>query len=286
MMKQKQQQRALGSQSRRRRSRLLWLSVVTLVAAVILITLGPKILFETSHWITERVSRNFLLEEIEWQEIGDSNLSAFVTQELLWQTSGLRKGDEVLKVQLSEIEARLLSIPWIESVQIQKKIPSSLLVQYSVHAARALLLKKNQLWFLSNGGQIIAPASEMRTVNSSDLPVVIPALTSDGGELDAALSVMNALEEASRVVYEVRLAKDRIVVLSELPYLSAGRKLELWFRNGDKKDVGEAPADLQIDSALNRLNRVAQYLIKNNILVSSIDLRGAKKVVVNVGKRS
>ncbi|HRK02671.1 MAG TPA: hypothetical protein PLH57_08390, partial [Oligoflexia bacterium] len=98
MMKQKQQQRALGSQSRRRRSRLLWLSVVTLVAAVILITLGPKILFETSHWITERVSRNFLLEEIEWQEIGDSNLSAFVTQELLWQTSGLRKGDEVLKV--------------------------------------------------------------------------------------------------------------------------------------------------------------------------------------------
>ena len=40
-----------------------------------------------------------------------------------------------------------------------------------------------------------------------------------------------------------------------------------------------------VDEALFRLKKVVHYLIKNNILVSTIDLRPGKKVVVNVGKR-
>lgn len=249
------------------------MSVLSLLVVLMAVGIGPKIFFKTSDWLTSKVSRVFLLEDIEWQQVGESNLSELVTQELLWQTSGLQKGAEVLRVKLSEIEERLLSIPWLESVQIQKKIPSSLLVQYTVQQARALLIAKNEIFFLSSEGKIIAPAIETRPLPASDLPIII-ASKKDSSEVSIALAWLDAIEKSSRLVHEVRVASDRVVLLTEIPYLSKSRKVELWLKKNGTDDV------------IFRLNRVAQYLIKNNILVSTIDLRPAKKVVVNVGKRS
>lgn len=229
-------------------------------------------------WRTQfsnRISQMMRLEQVNWEEVGTSNLSSRVSKGLLWKTSNLVMGQEMLKISLSDLESKLASIPWIESVQIQRKLPSTIDVRYTVHQAYALGIKKGKLWSISSAGKWIAP---LGNDSSLDLPLLTNEET-----LTYELSWLEGLENALgnlifqihelRFVHQKTEERVRGTVLVDLQYPSRNIKVSI------------VAMGLPEQGALSRLKRVVQYLIKNNILVSTIDLRPGKKVVVNVGKR-
>src|SRR5689334_22168556 len=64
------------------------------------------------------------IEDIQWEETGASNLSFMVTRALLLKKSGLATGQELLSVNLENVEKKLRAIPWINTLEIQKRLPS------------------------------------------------------------------------------------------------------------------------------------------------------------------
>jgi cell division protein FtsQ len=231
---------------------------------------GPRVatLIETAR---HRISSMMLLEQVVWEEVGSTNLSAQVTKDLMWEASGLRLGQEMLGIDLNDLEKRLLSIPWVESAQIQKKLPSTLLVRYTVHHARAIGLRQGRPWKISSTGLWVAPVASGPAM---DLPVLTGADT-----LGMELRWLDALERELNgpllQIHEVNFSASsgKLTAIAELQFSSQSAKVRVLASGAPAQDT------------LNRLNRVVQYLIKNNILVSTIDLRPGKKVVVNVGKR-
>lgn len=211
------------------------------------------------------------LQQVDWQEVGKSNLSSLVTKEVLWKATELEMGQEMLPIRLEELEKKILAVSWVESVQIQKRLPSTLVVRYTTHNARATALRKGKLWTISSTGEWIAPLGKLHL----DLPVIMTAQ-----EPQAAIKWLDVLESDLRPyvaqVHEVKGnagSATRFSALIDLKYPSKPAKVTLL--------AGDEPSPENLD----RLKRVVQYLIKNNILVSTIDLRPGKKVVVNVGQR-
>lgn len=218
------------------------------------------------------------LEEVAWEETGSTNLSSKVSKNALWRSSGLKIGESLLTLDLAVLEKKLLELPWVESVRLQKKLPSQLVVEYTVHEARALAAKNNRVWFISSEGRWIAPL-EKGAPQDSDLPFF-----ADASSVENQLLWLESLEADLNPyllqVHELRLVErpllehaSQMQAIVELKYSSRSAKISLLAQ--------ERP---QMES-LNRLKHVVQYLIKNNILVSSLDLRSGQKVVVNVGKR-
>lgn len=255
---------------RTKRLKILVISSVLFCVLLFSITKAPQL----AKSVVEKTSRQFSaimrLEQVEWEEVGTTNLSRFVTRDLLWKTSGLQIGDEMLPLKLEALEEKLRTIPFIESVQFQKKLPSTLVVRYTAHHARAAGLKKGRLWSVSSDGDWIAPIGKLNL----DLPVIVGS-----NSVPLALEWINAIEREARdftgVVHEINVAglkSRRLTILIDLKYQSRAAKVTL---------LAMGPPQ---EGDFTRLKQVVQYLIKNNILVSTIDLRPGKKVVVNVGK--
>jgi hypothetical protein len=270
-------ERQILSRRRQQRRRIIALSLVSLATLILFFWDRPgapmNFSLGLSNRISSRISSLLRLEQVSWEESGSTNLSERVTPALLWQVSGLKLGQEMFSISMEDLERRLSTIPMIESLQIQKKLPSTLVVRYSVHHARVLSLRKNRLWLISSTGKWIAP---LETGTSSiDLPVI-----TGNEDTSAGLTWLDALErELQSVVlsiHEINVSGDsersKVSALLELRYPSQTLKLTL---------IAQGKPD---PDSFVRLKRVVQYLIKNNILVSTIDLRPGKKVVVNVGK--
>lgn len=251
---------------RRNRFKVLAFSVASVLAVFFSVAKGPN--------LAKQIGNVMRLEQVEWEEVGSTNLSKLVTKDMLRKAGELTKGEEMLPIDLGELETKLRAVPWIESVYIQKKLPSTLYIRYTTHNARAIALRKGKLWTLSSAGQWIAPLGKLHL----DLPVIISGAQSD--QVALALKWLETLETGFKnqipQVHELNISGDKftkISVLVDLKYPSTTTKITL--------RALEEPTP----ESLARLKRVVQYLIKNNILVSTIDLRTSKKVVVNVGRK-
>lgn len=243
---------------------------------------------------TENVKESFFkkagkwvkLEEIVWQESGSTNLSSKVSKNQLLHASGLNLGDSLLALDLAETEKKILNVPWIESVRLQKKLPSQLVIDYTVHEARALGIRGNRVWFISSEGRWIAPI-EKGAPQDSDLPFL-----ADAARVESQLLWLETLEADLNPyllqVHELRLVDrpllERPRSESSSNFMQMQAIVEIKYASRSAKISLLAQEKPQVDS-LNRLKHVVQYLIKNNILVSSLDMRSGQKVVVNVGKR-
>lgn len=265
------QNRALRNKKRNARVAIA-LSAVTLLAMG-----GPFVLTKVravSSLVAAKISGAVHLERYECEQLGSSNLSALVNSERIRLASGVKVGDELLPLDLDHVEKKILSIPWIRTVQVKKQLPANLIVRYSLHQARAIVPRQSKPWIVSDTLEWIAPYKKMieaqtPTFSGVDLPVLVREET-----LVAELSWLEALEKQF-TVHEVSVGNDgRVSAIVELKYTSHSTKVVV---------VGFGNPHLH---QLERLRSVASYLVKNNIIVSSIDLRGGKKVVVNIGKRS
>lgn len=220
---------------------------------------------------SRKISSLMRLQEVSWEELGTSNLSYRAPSTLLWDVSGLRIGQEILAIDLKELEKKLLAVPWLESVHIQKMLPATLRVRYVIYQARALAVRKGRLWLISASGKWIAPVDAGVGEVLLDLPVL-----SNEDTIQRELAWLDALEREApanvAAIHEINLltAASKMTAVVELKYGSRARK------------VNVIALDKPQPEGLTHLKRVMEYVVKNGIEVSAIDIRPGTRVIVNV----
>lgn len=262
--------------------RILIMGMVSTCLVVLAATQNSETLQNVKAKILQQTLGKFTLERIEWRELNSTNLSPLVKEDGLWKASGLKKGQPLIGIDLGELEEKLLLIPWIESVSIQKHFSYGISVQYQTHAAKAIVSKNNKPWLLSSAGNWIAPLGLSNNAYAVDLPFLTgfenPSQALEWLELfENTLNAGNLKGRAQ--VHEISKTNQDVKAILEVRYSSQPMKLSIQLSTAQDLNSGEK------EKELSRLKKTVQYLIKNNILVSSIDLRAGQKVVVNVGKR-
>lgn len=287
-MKQKTVFKTKYNQSSRKKI-ISILSITSLLAVGAALSSQFPILQNLSNRIFKKYNSRFQLQNIEWKDQNHGNLSYKVTSDSLWKASGLKKGDPLFEIDLDDLEKRLLKIPYIETVQIQKHLSMGLAIQYKTYQARAVFVKNQKPWLVSASSKWIAPVE-----GGNSYPLDIPFLT--GFEsVDTGLEWLKEIEsdllsdglQNKIQVHEINKVGHDIFALLQFGYSFQSLKVTCIFSDPEKSNDPDMQKSLSLEKEkqFERLKKVVRYLIKNNILVSRIDLRAGQKIVVNVGKR-
>jgi POTRA domain-containing FtsQ-type protein len=139
------------------------------------------------------------------------------------EQAGVRLGDNLLALDIRAAEQRLLSNPWVRSVNIARKLPHTLRIQMVEREALALASLDGSLFLVEASGE---PFKAWQDGDVDDLPVLtgvtLDALAKDRAgavaRLATGLSVLSHYERlpVSQVhrAQEVNLSPDGSVVLS------------------------------------------------------------------------
>lgn len=139
------------------------------------------------------------------------------------EQAGVRLGDNLLALDIRAAEQRLLSNPWVRSVNIARKLPHTLRIQMVEREALALAALDGSLFLVEASGE---PFKAWQDGDVDDLPVLtgvtLEALAKDRAgavaRLATGLSVLSHYERlpVSQVhrAQEVNLSPDGSVVLS------------------------------------------------------------------------
>lgn len=162
-------------------------------------------------------SPQFSLEEVE--------LSAGQrrSERDLLERAGIRRGENLLGLDLAAAQERLLADPWIQSVRLSRKLPHTLRVDVVEREALALASLGGELFLLGPEGE---PFKAWQQGDPEDLPVLtgigLDALARDRpgavARLATGLSVLSHYERLpvsqQHRAQEVHLARDGSVVLT------------------------------------------------------------------------
>jgi cell division septal protein FtsQ len=139
------------------------------------------------------------------------------------EQAGVRMGDNLLALDIRAAEQRLLSNPWVRSVNIARKLPHTLRVQLVEREALALASLDGSLFLVEASGE---PFKAWQEGDVDDLPVLtgvtLDALAKDRAgavaRLATGLSVLSHYDRlpVSQIhrAQEVNLSPDGSVVLS------------------------------------------------------------------------
>lgn len=167
----------------KRRSRFAWLfkllAVVTLLGAV---TVGATVFFQ--------------VEQVE--VVGNQHY----TPEELVTASGILKGDNLFALRRNSIETAMEGeLPYLETVEIDLKLPSGILITVEEWDAVATVETDTGNWLMSVGGKLLEQG-EGDNILITGLEVLLPkagtflALAQEDQEKnDSLLELLNALEE-------------------------------------------------------------------------------------------
>jgi cell division septal protein FtsQ len=139
------------------------------------------------------------------------------------EQAGVRMGDNLLALDIRAAEQRLLSNPWVRSVNIARKLPHTLRVQLVEREALALASLDGSLFLVEASGE---PFKAWQEGDGGDLPVLtgvtLDALGKDRAGAVARLATgLSVLSHYDRLpvsqlhrAQEVNLSPDGSVVLS------------------------------------------------------------------------
>ncbi len=228
----------------------------------------------------------FLVQVVEMNEVAED---APIDAQSVIQLAAIRVGKVGLfDLDLNQIEKRLLTHPWIRSVQIEKRFPQTVAITPVFREPRALIQSADgKLSYVDATGQVFGKV----TVGlHSDLPVLSPRLSGDKSL--TALKIIEAwssqeLSKASRI--------DSIDFESE-----HGFRLLVTYRMGAMEDyrarsmvdLGEVQAaeagsqESPLAFQLLQLKSVLRYLSDNQVQARQIWADLGKKIVVKIARRS
>jgi hypothetical protein len=262
-------------QSLKKNAKKIMFSFALSVALLItLVTAYAKLKPTVLNFVQKQVISKLKISEIQWEELGNTNSSVFIDKDELGKIADLKPGQEFLSLDLSKVEEKLKKIPWISEVQIQKRLPSSVLVQYSTVPIKAILQRKNKLWYLSETGKIIAPVN-------LEIVIDVPILISDSN-LDDQFLWMDTFEKEAplELISVLEMQVDSRGGLGKVTSL-----VEVFSGGGTYKTSLITP--LKPDSErVQDFKKVLTYLNQSHLKAVSFDLRTQKKIVVNLLKRS
>ncbi|HEX2952793.1 MAG TPA: FtsQ-type POTRA domain-containing protein [Bacillota bacterium] len=135
-----------------------------LVLLILLIMIGGFIFFQSDF---------FLLRKIELS--GNSSLSK---EELLDRT-GLNQRINIFQVDLGEYRHRLLNFPEIYRVNLERKLPDTLILHVTERKALCLIPKSDGFYEVGSDGVIIRKRNEQEPIN---LPVLTGLKNSPSGQ--------------------------------------------------------------------------------------------------------
>ncbi len=250
-----------------------FVSALIVIAAYIK---GQDAIDYSSQTIYDRLLSKIRLEKIIWNQTSESNLSGYVQEKMLLESSKLKLNEPLVDLDLESIENNIRKVPWISSVQISTRLPNAVLIEYELHSARAMVIQNTKPWFVSSVGKIIA---QVRSGFKGDHKIFDLPVISGFEQLKEGIEWLDVLETGflnSHIqIHEIINEFSQVSVFVDLIYENQIYKVRLMIPDTGKNNPGKM---------YSRLNQVVHYLIKNNILVSSIDLRAGQKVVVIVGK--
>lgn len=104
----------------------------------------------------------FAIKAIELQ--GTTHLSQADVERI----AGIRVGDNVFKVGLDDVRARLLAEPWIAGAEVRRRLPGTYSIRITERKAIALLAR-SELYLVSEQGQAFKPLGPN---DPADLPLI------------------------------------------------------------------------------------------------------------------
>ena len=138
--------------------RVLWSLVVVLGSAI-------GLTWAVYHYAT--TSARFAIKDVQM------NALTRVTKDQLLANSGITLGDNLFKLNVGNVEGRLLKNPWVSQVRVTRHLPSSIQIELQEREAAALALVMGQLFLVNRQGDTFKPAS---TEDPTGRPTVPPSL--------------------------------------------------------------------------------------------------------------
>jgi cell division protein FtsQ len=141
----------------------LWKSILTVLWGVtIVLGTAAGVTWAIFHYAT--TSPRFAIRELQVK--GNSR----VTEQQLRTDSGISLGDNLFKLNLTDVERRLLKNPWIESAKVTRRLPSGVNVEIQEREAAALALIASRIFLVDRLGHSFKEVAE--PTDPTDMPMI------------------------------------------------------------------------------------------------------------------
>jgi cell division protein FtsQ len=105
-------------------------------------------------------------------------------------------GLNLFKIDIARVQGDLRSLPWIQRIAIEKRVPDTLRIKVVERVPVALVIRGGALHYVDASGVLTGELSP--TIGDSDLPVVSDA---DGAELTRAVAFLEQIRHGDSAIY-------------------------------------------------------------------------------------
>ncbi len=217
-------------------------------------------------------------------EVVDQPESAPVDAARIEALAGVPVGNvNLFALDLSEIEKRILSEPWIREVRLQKRFPQTLSISAVYREPQALVQREGgQMGYVDADGKVFGRVNLMK---SADLPL-LSGFSDQPSRVREALDLLaqwneSSVGDQSEVASLSFDAQKGFRVLATYPLGTSQPAL----RGRVLVELGQE-IDSELPGQLERLSRVFQYLHRNSIAARQIWADTGKKIVVKTAHGS
>lgn len=260
----------------RQRSRQTQKMVIVASTALVMLAISGVGL----HWAAGKVSQkvfytnpDFALEKIEVRNPGRLNRNEI----LFW--AGVKKGQNLFGLNLEQVRLRLEEMPYIASVQVERRLPSSLTITINERMPAARLmpystrgnLLAQTVYYIDSGGFVMKPKEGERL---RPLPLITGISVDEIREneyvdREEILSALNLIRAAGYY------GLGRELDLRQLEIQQRGI-ISVWTRN---RGVIRFRSD-NLDQQIKRLQVILDYCQKHHKLIKTVDLTPSRNVPV------
>jgi cell division protein FtsQ len=195
-----------------------------------------------------------------------------LTEERVLLYSGIAMGDNLIKLDKDEVKLNLKSEPYIESVEVQKKLPSGVVLKI-VEKKDILVIDGEKKIYLDSKGEVLSLGADFK---SYPVPIL------EGMEVKSAV-ISKQIEYKNDIDGEsfselMKGLGDLILYdsLSSVKILENG-EAELYFGPGQVVRFGELK---DVEYKLSYLNEILKDLEKKDKIFETIDFTRGSRVIV------
>lgn len=208
------------------------------------------------------------------QDVEINDINQLDEEEILKQAK-VSKDDNLLDLKLNLIRKRLLAHPWIENVEVLRKMPDRLVINVTEYRPEAIINIEDEFFMLSNKGVLFKPFTDSDPYN---LPVITGMSYSDIPVADLSASDQF---QAVRTVLGMGRGSEALLPNPEIQKISVDRELGLTVYAFDPLLSIRIGYDHYPEKYEN-LERIFNYLKnrKSRFQASAIDLSDLDQIVV------
>lgn len=260
--------RRRGTPPRRKRKSLLWTLAKPLAVAVLLVGLPAGLVA----WVL--TAPRFGLRDVE--VIAAPGTSFRVSGEAVRRSLAPLRGENLVRLSLTEAAARVERNPWIASVEMAKELPGRLRVKVAERRPVALLLVAGGLVYADSEGRAIAPVTtpaELEAARREKLLVVSFSQRPHGEGISAALAVAADLGRA-QPTWAGKLSRIEVLGEEDFRLYTDALPFPLLVRSG------------QVKPKVERLVELLPELSRRYVRIEAVDLRFSRRIVVQPAQSS